>query len=428
MAKIYSHTASIDASELDAFCCLQSMFNDQFVYYDKASDARRLGLGRCVAVPSLREVDVVPQGPEDVPPVFFSFNRFDAGNPKPADDLMSSFPHLLYMLPEVVVLRRGDQTLLQVNSLGPVSPKRVERFLSLACKGDVAEAVSVSYEIEPDSPEEWEAMVDKALESIRGGKLDKVVLSRRCRVNFIDGPLTSLDALRNLVASSARGVVFLYRYDDVFFCGCTPELLVRKRGSNVETMCLAGTCPSSDDEEQRRAFADALMADDKNRNEHGFVVDFISHVVSRLCYDVDIPAQPSIKSLPTLQHLCTPVRAKLMEGRTISELANQLHPTPALAGDPVGQAMMLLRELEGYNRGFYGGTVGFVDGNGDGEFVVAIRSGVFDGDSGMIYAGCGVVDGSVAAEEYEETNLKMRTVLEAFGGAGSRRAAGNEGE
>ena len=72
--------------------------------------------------------------------------------------------------------------------------------------------------------------------------------------------------------------------------------------------------------------------------------------------------------------------------------------------------------METYNRGFFGGAVGFVDGSGDGSFVVAIRSGVFDGERGWIYAGCGVVEGSRAREEYEETNLKLQTILTAFSG------------
>ena len=105
-----------------------------------------------------------------------------------------------------------------------------------------------------------------------------------------------------------------------------------------------------------------------------------------------------------------------MEGRTITSLASQLHPTPALAGSPVGEALMCLREVESYNRGFFGGAVGFVDGDGDGEFAVAIRSGVFDGECGWVYAGCGVVDGSDAQSEFNEIDMKLKTILSAFQG------------
>lgn len=66
------------------------------------------------------------------------------------------------------------------------------------------------------------------------------------------------------------------------------------------------------------------------------------------------------------------------------------------------------------NRGFFGGAIGYVDGAGDGEFSVAIRSGVFDGEAGWLYAGCGVVDGSNARDEFDEIDLKLQTILSAF--------------
>lgn len=77
---------------------------------------------------------------------------------------------------------------------------------------------------------------------------------------------------------------------------------------------------------------------------------------------------------------------------------------------------MLLRRIEAYNRGFFAGACGYVDGAGDGEFSVALRTGVFDGEVGWVYAGCGIVEGSVADDEYDEIDLKLRTILSAFDG------------
>ena len=154
----------------------------------------------------------------------------------------------------------------------------------------------------------------------------------------------------NLIDGSARGTVLLYRYADVFFCGCTPELLVRKRGNEVESMCLAGTCPAGATEEERARLADELMADAKNRAEHDHVVRFIREVFNRTCYDVDVPAQPGILPLTHVQHLCTPARARMLEGVDLGTMKDDLHPTPAVAGTPVGEAQMLIRSIEAYNR------------------------------------------------------------------------------
>ena len=400
---------------LDAFCLLQKGFTDQFVYYDKQAPHRYLGLGRCIAVHSLYDVEYQQQGPADIAPVFFNFTRFDAGNPKPADEMFQVFPNLRFMLPELVLVQNDQGTFLQVNSLGPVYEGRVERFARQGQQASRRTRTTIPYTLEPDSASAWEQAVNQGLQAIGQGRLGKVVLARRQRL-VASQVFSSKDLLVNLVDGSARGTVFLYRYGDVFFCGCTPELLVRKRGQDIEGMCLAGTIGVEASDAEREELASQLLADPKNLREHAFVVDFMRQVVERNCYDVDIPAQPSIKSLAHVQHLFTPVHAQVMEGTTIKDLASQLHPTPALAGTPVGEALMAIRQIEGFNRGFYGGPLGVVDARGDGEFSVGIRSGVFDGSCGWVYAGCGIVEGSHAADEYDEIEMKLETVLSAFKG------------
>ncbi|MCI8424379.1 MAG: isochorismate synthase [Adlercreutzia sp.] len=422
MTRIYTCNVPIEGDIVDAFCWLQKGFTDQFVYYDKARPCRYMGLGRCIALPSLRDVEweagsgahFVGEAGADQPPVFFSFNRFDATNPAPADELMASFPRLRFMLPEIVLIENDRGRFLQVNSLGPVYPGRVERFTRMIAEAPTREAVTIPYTLEPDSREAWNGEMAAALAAIATGRVSKVVLSRRLRVQAAH-PFSSKDLLVNLIDGDARGTVLLYRYADVFFCGCTPELLVRKRGENVESMCLAGTCPAGATPAESEALAAALMADEKNRAEHDYVVQLIRSVLERVCYDVDVPATPEIMRLAHVQHLFTPARARALEGVSLVDLMEDLHPTPAVAGTPVGEAKMLLRAIEPYARGFYAGACGFVDGAGDGEFSVALRTGVFDGEMGYVYGGCGIVAESDADAEYEEINLKLRTILSAFG-------------
>ncbi len=434
MTRIYTCNVPIEADLVDAFCWLQKGFTDQFVYYDKQRACRYMGLGRCIALPSLRDVEYEygvgeasyaegaggvesAEGASDAaaqPPVFFSFNRFDATNPAPADDLMASFPRLRFMLSEIVLVENKRGRFLQVNSLGPVYPGRVARFTRMVAEAPRRQAVAIPFTVEPDSRAAWDAMMADALGAIERGRVSKVVLSRRLRL-AAEHPFSSKDLLVNLIDGDARGTVLLYRYADVFFCGCTPELLVRKVGGAVVSMGLAGTCPAGATEAETEALAAELMADPKNRAEHDYVVRLIRSVFDRVCYDVDVPAVPEIMRLAHVQHLFTPAYAKVLPGVALTDLMEDLHPTPAVAGAPVGEAKMLLRAIEPYNRGFFAGPCGFVDGAGDGEFSVALRTGVFDGEGGWVYAGCGIVEGSDAAAEYDEINLKLRTILSAFG-------------
>lgn len=415
MTRIYSYTVPLEGDMVDAFCVVQKGFTDQFVYYDKRRPNRHMGLGRCIAIPTLEDADCTLQGPVDLQPVFFSFNRFDAGNPSPCDPLFSAFPQVALMLPEIVLSESETGAYLQVNSLGPVYEGRVARFLKMVKSARPRVRETIPFSLEPDSREAWKRIVDESLDAIRAGRLVKVVPSRR-KLLRAARPFSSKDLLVNLIDGPARGTVLLYRYGDVFFCGCTPELLVRKQGSRVESMCLAGTCPAGANDEERAKFADELLHDEKNLREHGHVVNFIRSVFERDCYNVDIPRQPGIMPLQHIQHLHTPAAADVLDGVSVLDLCRQLHPTPALAGAPVGEALMLLRRIEPYNRGFFGGACGYVDGSGNGEFAVAIRSGVFDGEIGYVYAGCGVVEGSDAAAEFDEIDMKLQTILTAFNG------------
>ena len=413
MTRIYSSSVPIGADIVDAFCVMQKGFTDQFVYYRKDAPRRFMGLGRCIALSSMEGVDCELEGPADVQPVFFSFNRFDAENPAPCDELFDAFPRLRFMLPEIVLIQTNAGSYLQVNSLSPVYQGRIRRFLRQAASAPARARRAIPYRIEPDSREDWRRAVDEALGAIDAGVVGKVVLSRRQKL-VADEPFSSKDLLVNLIDGDARGTVLLYRYADVFFCGCTPELLVRKEGARVSSMCLAGTCPAGADEQERRRLADELMEDEKNRAEHDYVVRHVREVFRRVCFDVDVPQTPGILPLTHVQHLHTPAEAQVLDGVSLWELMGDLHPTPAVSGTPVGEARMLIRRIERYNRGFFAGACGYIDAAGDGEFSVGLRTGVFDGETGWLYAGCGIVAGSDADAEYDEIGLKLKTILEAF--------------
>ena len=137
MTRVYTYSQPIDSDIVDGFCLLQKGFTDQFVYYDKQSANRYMGLGRCIALPQMEGVEYEIEGPIDQPPVFFSFNRFDAENPKATDELFEAFPRLKFMLPEVVLVENERGRMLQVNSLSPVYPPGGRRPASRARDGSV---------------------------------------------------------------------------------------------------------------------------------------------------------------------------------------------------------------------------------------------------------------------------------------------------
>lgn len=250
MTKLYSRTVALNTDIVDAFCVLQKGFTDQFVYYDKERPIRYLGLGRCIALATLGEADVVSQD-AGFAPVFFSFNRFDAENPKPADDMMTAFPRLRLMLPELVLIQNEQGSFLQVNSLGPVYQGRVDRFVRHAEEAKPRTHRTMAYSLQRDSFDEWQRIMDMGLGRIASRKIEKLVPSRRIELTA-EQPFSSKDVLVNLIDGSARGTVFLYRYGDVFFCGCTPSCCCARRGHTWKACALLARARTAKRRKSRR--------------------------------------------------------------------------------------------------------------------------------------------------------------------------------
>jgi salicylate biosynthesis isochorismate synthase/menaquinone-specific isochorismate synthase len=154
-----------------------------------------------------------------------------------------------------------------------------------------------------------------------------------------------------------------------------------------------------------------MLRSGKERREHAIVAERIERELRRHALWVTMPSEPSVVRIANIQHLATPIRAQLAEPVGAIELAGMLHPTPALGGEPTGRALPLIRALEGIDRGWYAGPVGWTDANGDGEFCVALRCALIEGRVARCYAGVGVVADSDPATELAETEVKLGALL-----------------
>jgi menaquinone-specific isochorismate synthase len=257
---------------------------------------------------------------------------------------------------------------------------------------------------------EWCGRLREAVAAIRAGDMDKVVLAREVRVDAnrdIDVRAV-LERLRALYPSC-----LVFSVDG--FVGASPELLLRRRGQRVESFPLAGTIPRSGDRAVDDHLAAAMLASDKERAEHRFVVDDVASVLDAFCARLDVPSVPSIVPLRNVSHLGTHVAGTLRDGAPSAlELAALLHPTPAVGGSPRQPALAWLAANEGLDRGPFAGPVGWVDRRGDGDWVVGIRSARVAGATARLYAGVGVVADSDPAAELAETQLKLQALLAAL--------------
>ncbi|MFD2043715.1 isochorismate synthase MenF [Ornithinibacillus salinisoli] len=264
-------------------------------------------------------------------------------------------------------------------------------------------------------PESWKKTVKKATDEINKHETEKIVLAREIRLHLSkEASITAV--LRELVETQPNSYVFAFEQEKDCFIGATPERLVKIEGNQLLSTCLAGTAPRGKSLEEDEKFKYTLLHDQKNREEHDFVVQMIKQAMENYCENIVIPKDPDILSLSNLQHLYTPVRATLREGYSIFNVIEKLHPTPALGGTPREKSLAFIRHYEHMDRGWYGAPVGWLDSNANGEFAVAIRSGLIRGDKASLFAGCGIVRDSDPEAEYAETNIKFLPMLSVLGG------------
>jgi isochorismate synthase len=259
-------------------------------------------------------------------------------------------------------------------------------------------------------PEQWSAGVEAILASIEAGEVEKVVQARTLRA-VADRPFAAGSVLRALAERNPRATIFAAGRNQTCFLGATPERLVSLNDGRVKIDCLAGTIRLSGDATEAEALAEAILHDSKELHEHEVVARAIREALEPVCESVEAPERPLIKRTADVQHLHTPITAMAKSGIELFDLVERLHPTPAMGGYPREAAVKKIRELESFDRGWYASPVGWVDAAGNGDFAVAIRSALIEGNQARLYAGNGIVEGSDPAKEFEETELKLRAML-----------------
>ena len=356
-------------------------------------------------------------------PVWLGGFSFDPMNHQ--DPIWSDFKDGDLVLPTHMLSVTGGQTWLTVNSIvdaftDPVAEAELmceerDRIFH-ACKS--LEQLSIAQpklHLKEIDPLLFKETVKKAAKQIRDGEMEKIVLSRVMEVESEEN-LSVMEILQNLREEQPNSYLFAIERSERCFVGASPERLVRKEDDKLLSACMAGTTGRGKTISEDEKLGNELLQDTKNLHEHQLVVDMIRSVMNRICTEVDIADHPSLYRMKNVQHLYTPVVGKVGDEADLLSAVEQLHPTPALGGLPQKQAIAKIRNMEAHDRGWYGAPVGWVDYKGDGEFAVAIRSGVIHGREATLFAGMGIVGDSEPESEYRETQMKFLPMLSALGG------------
>lgn len=317
----------------------------------------------------------------------------------------SSTEESVLVIPEVVVGMRARESWLTWIGDKP-RPKLLEEPAHLR-------SMRYSWQDGTLTPFEWQEQVVYAIEAIKEGTIDKVVLARDVTATT-DGVIDPRVILRNLAYEYPSTWVFSI----AGLVGATPELLLRLNKDMVTSRVLAGTISKTGDDEKDLALSASLARSSKDLEEHMYAVKSVADSLAPFCSSTNVPDSPYVLHLANVMHLATDVTgavADTLKHIDIFSILEKLHPSAAVCGTPTAIAADVIANLEGMSRGRYAGPVGWIDARGDGELGIALRCGQINGNEIRLFAGCGIVAGSSPEKELVESQVKFAPMMNALG-------------
>ena len=354
-------------------------------------------------------------------PHFFTAFTFEAAVAKAA-----AFPAASVFVPRWQVSRMGDRCGAVANiridpdcELDPLVERVWTAYEKFTCFNDQTRSATTAAAVREVEESElgersFGERVKAALAAIEGGVYNKIVLSRVRELTATTdwSPLEILKRLR-----SRFNDCYIFSFGNgkgSSFIGASPERLLKIREGQLQTEAIAGSAPRGKTEAEDAEQARALLKSEKDSWEHACVRDSIIRRLFARGISGQSRGGPNILPLANVQHLHTPIEGEVKRGVHLLDIAEELHPTPAVGGTPREAALDALSKLESSERGLYAGALGWFNHLNEGELVVGIRSALIQGKSAKLYAGAGVVEGSTPEGEIAETDMKLRALYEAL--------------
>ena len=347
-------------------------------------------------------------------PLFIGAQKF----PMPEKtSIWNNFDYYKWFIPKYLFLKDGNRYSVIVN----VADANVDLDHYL---NDLEKLISPDEEnykhenpkyirINTDDFSKWNDIVYSCLEKISKKELEKVVPARNIKLE-LDTDIDIAEITATLEDVYPDCYTFVYHNNNSTFFGATPEKLFKVDKGIIETDALAGSIQRGDSQIADEELGNQLLESEKDINEHNSVRNFLLEKLYPVTIDINYECTPRLRKLSNIQHLWTPIKAKLRDDADVLSLIENLFPTPAVCGYPTKTALKLIGSLENFDRGLYSGVIGWFNLENQGEFAVALRSALLKNNVLHAFAGCGIVEGSHPLSEYNETELKFKPILSLF--------------
>lgn len=328
---------------------------------------------------------------EQVVPVFGGFS-FDDQTPVNQSELLSGFIAPCVVIDFTTGKMYGDASYLDTLTFNNLT-QPIARVI-----------------LDESSDEAWVSRVSDIIQVMNDDvSKQKTVLGAQ-KIVMLSKALDETQLLRDLNTQQPNSYHVMFKRSGTLFVSATPERLVSVSDNQFATAAVAGSTPRGVSNSEDENLGQALIADEKNREEHALVVNEIVRRVGKFA-NVSWESTPILLQTPQIQHLYTPIVGQLKSGSQILDVVKALHPTPALGGLPRDWAMATIKAVEKTPRGLFASPIGVVWPNGDGEFAIGIRAMVLQDKTATLFAGAGILAASNAQQEWAEINLKMTPMM-----------------
>ena len=436
----YFYTETIEVSGLSSIAFFEageSYKGKRFYWQNREKTFTLVGLGHAYVIQNslqdnrFEDIDSqwkklcasIVNEEHELQPILFGGFSFDPLNQIESE--WDSFPSAYFAVPSFQLVIRDDRVFISIHLITKDPNSQIAFDQLRTQRDDLIHAAQVN-ELKPYAKPVVSHLTERFKETyldavshvtrlIEAKEAQKVVIARSLALQFIE-EVSSPSAMYHVSKEQPESFVFGLELEEQLFFGATPERLVKVENQKALSTCLAGSIKRGQTATEDQQLGNELLQDAKNREEHQYVVDMISQVFEEYCEEVKVPKYPKLMKIRDIQHLYTPVEGTLKKGQGLLQLVQDLHPTPALGGEPRNDAMAIIRMVEQMNRGYYAAPIGWIDANGNGEFAVAIRSALLNKDQAYLYAGGGIVGTSDPTSEYAETLVKFRPMLRTLGG------------
>ena len=334
-------------------------------------------------------INTVPPSEEKIPDLLYSFYRY-----------IISVNH--YKNELVIIENQLDNT-----------ESRFEEIVQLIQTGKLA-----TYPFHADGNEECNIKPDQYIEMVKRGKqhcrrgdVFQIVLSRGFSRKFKGDEFNVYRALRNINPSP---YLFYFDFGTFKLFGSSPEAQITINKGVASINPIAGTFKRTGNDLADQELAEKLSNDPKENAEHVMLVDLARNDLSRNASKVHVEIFREVQFYSHVIHLVSKVSGSLDEGTEAVQLMADTFPAGTLSGAPKHRAMELIDEIEGKNRGFYGGCIGFLGLKGEINQAILIRSFLSKNNVLSYRAGAGIVEKSVEESELSEVDNKIGALREAI--------------